>query len=513
MKNKTDNLTANYNSFSLPILWAQVSLLVIVFVYSYKDVLSSLVKTWLGRDDYSHGFLVPFICLYLIWDRRDKLRYISIKPNFLGGVFLTLLGSILFLSGSVGGVLLIQYIALMIVVPGLVLLLLGLQYLKTLTFPLSYLILMLPIMDGVLDKIRWPSQLFSATMTAALLKLFKISVLQHDNYLELPNVTLEVARECSGVQYMFSIIAIAIPLAYLTLRKWWQRVILLSLAVVISLIGNVLRITLISLWSFKGGDIHGPYHVFQGLFVSAIGFIFLFIGAWGLNKIQSSNFNFKKPTIIKEALTDSFSINIKQFNRVWVLAIVILTGVGGYLYLYRPQPIPLRNSIIAFPNIIKEWTGDEYKQLFRVNGADYEITKAYKNLSGDRIMLYAGYFEFQNQNKELIHYSLQKIYKNSEVIEISIGLNNSIRVNKTILRENEKNFLVLSWYDLNGRIVASNYEAKLLTTLDGFIHGRTNGAVVVIYSELSHPDNLKELLNNETTFIREIFPILRNYLP
>ena len=55
-------------------------LLVAVLVALYAPVLLRLVRQWYTDPDYSHGFLVPFLSAYLIWQRRDKLAK-STRPS------------------------------------------------------------------------------------------------------------------------------------------------------------------------------------------------------------------------------------------------------------------------------------------------------------------------------------------------------------------------------------------------------------------------------------------------
>ena len=86
------------------------------------------------------------------------------------------------------------------------------------------------------------------------------------------------------MNFLVSIMAIAIPLSYLTIRKWQRKLALLCSAVFIGVFANVLRVALIGYWTFyTGGDVHGPLHIFQGFFVSAFGFVVLFILAWLLS--------------------------------------------------------------------------------------------------------------------------------------------------------------------------------------------------------------------------------------
>jgi exosortase len=270
-------------------IWIKVGLLVGAFVFAYSRVTPLLVRTW-SRDDYSHGVLVPLIALYFVWADRKRLRNLPIQPNIPGGLILTLTGSLMLMMGNIGGVVIFQELSLIIIIPGLILTLLGTRYLIALALPLAYLILMVPILDEVIDKIHWPFQLFSAKMGSTLLKIFDIPFFLRSNYFELPHMMLEVAEECSGVRYLISIIAIGIPLAYFTQRGWWRKVALVITAVIIGILSNGVRVAFVVLCAYYYGknNIQGPLHMFQGLFVSIVGFIFLFISAWILPKIPFS---------------------------------------------------------------------------------------------------------------------------------------------------------------------------------------------------------------------------------
>ncbi len=268
------------------IFW-KVGILVAVFVFAYFDTILSLIRTWSARDDYSHGFLIPFISIYFIYAKRHRLKHLQIQPQFILGIFFTSAGLLMLVIGSIGGIISIQHLSILITIPGLVLLFLGTAYLRALSLSIVYLAFMIPSVLGIITtRIQWPFQLFSAMIAAKMLNALNMPVFQHSNYLDLPTMTLEVARACSGVNYLVSIIALGIPLAYFTQKTWLRKIVLVASAVIVGIILNPIRVTLIGIWAYRGGEIvHGPLHIFQSLFVSVIGFIFLIIFALILNKI------------------------------------------------------------------------------------------------------------------------------------------------------------------------------------------------------------------------------------
>jgi EpsI family protein len=513
----TNSLNNSTNQqINISTIYWKVGILIAVFIFVYYPVILSLIRTWSARDDYSHGFLIPFISLYFVWHMRNKLRHITIKPNIIGGWILTIIGSLMLLTGYIGSVIMVQQISILIVIPGIVLTLLGTTYLKALVLPLSYLIFMIPpILDLLISNIHWPFQLFGATVAEKLINILNIPVSREVNFLQLPNMTLEVANACSGVRYLISIIAIGIPLAYYTQKNWTRRVALMSLAVAVGIIINPIRIALVGIWGYNGGKVdHGPLHIFQGLFVSVVGFISLFCLAWLFSKIPYKGV--RESRTAEGEMPNRLNTYAKQFNRAWILTIIFLLSLSGYFFLYSPRHIPLKAPLQKLPLVIGKWKGEDInyeKRAYDLQGADFELNRVYSNDKGRKIKLYLGYYEFQKQDKKFIHYKLQSLYDNAEEMSIPMESNGFVQFNKTVVKEGFQNSLILYWYDQNGKIIANNYKAKFITAIDGLIHRRTNGAIIIVSGDIENRDDVRVLLDDEIEFIRNALPLLKQYLP
>ena len=514
--NQPDQFTGS-NQLTRPLnhslrLWLKICALISIFIYSYSDAIYSLIRTWLNRDDYSHGFIVPFIALYFVWVGKEKLKSIPVKPNIFAGLILMILANLMLLLGHTGGIVAIQEVSVIVIIPGLILLLLGTEYFKALIFTISYLVLMIPsILDVVVHRIQWPFQLLSATLASILLKILNIPVFQEAQFLHLSNITLEVAAECSGVRYLISIIAIAIPLAYFTQQRFWRRMSLVTIGIIVGILVNIVRVTLIGVWAYyDGGIVHGPGHIFQGLFVSVVGYIFLFMGAWVLKESPSFNIARHRVENGEGSNIDWFLANKKPFNKVWLIAILFLAAFGVYIHQYKSIPVPLTNSLQDFPLTIGDWKGEDidYQKStfpFRIENADQEIMRNYTNKSGDEITLYVSYFETQSQEKELINDELKGLYGNSKEADILINSGESIIVNKASMMQGGDRWEMLYWYNLDGYITANIGKAKLITALEGLLYRRTNGAVIMVARKMNDRDELQVIFNEEAGFTRQIY--------
>lgn len=256
-----------------------------IALYFYAGVIIKLFSVWQTSYIYSYGFLVPFISLYLILINKERLKGIVKSPNLISGLSVLLVAGVLLIFGTSADIFSLQAFSLVLCIAGLTLLWFGSKIIKAVWFPIAYLILMIPFWDRLTEPLNSPLQLFSAFIGSGILKLIGIPVYRSSVFMELPNITLEVARVCSGVNNLIAIVAIAIPLAYLAIQKWTKRIVLVTLGIAIAVLANGLRVGFIGILAYNGiaGDFHGPYHLLQSMSVSITGFFGLFAAAWILS--------------------------------------------------------------------------------------------------------------------------------------------------------------------------------------------------------------------------------------
>ena len=516
-ESRTESDTSIPADYPWKSMWIKASLIISAFIFLSQSIFHDMVRVW-SRPDYSHGFLIPFISLYYIWLKRADLRKVPVEPGYAAGVCVLIAGGIGLILGKAASVVLVQIISLIVVIIGLILLLGGEKYLKALALPVLYLLFAAPIFDLVYREISLPLQIFFSSASALLLRAFNVPVFQHAQFLELPRVSLEVAPECSGMGFLISFVAIGIPLAYFTQKSRLRRSLLVLFAVFCCIMANLLRITLIGLWSHFGGEyVHGPGHILVGTFMSVVGFIFLFVGAWIFSEVRPGRKG-ESPVYITEKPLIRPAGDQKRFNGAVVLSVVILLSIGGYLHFNRPEPVPLKKPLQTLSPMIGNWEGHtiyDYNGPFAAPGADSKLVQVYRDPSGQEITLSLGYFDTQNQGKEIVCDELQMLYDDAKEIELAVGPHRVLRISKVIVPDGpDRAFLVLYWHDINGRVVADRYLAKLLTALDGALHGRTNGALVIAVSTITRDPNEEErVLKRNMNFLRKAVPVLDGYLP
>jgi exosortase len=253
-------------------LLAGVAVLSILLVILYYKTLVPLVQDWIDLPDFSHGFLVPLISLYLLWERRERLKRPFSASNW--GLLLLAFGLIILLFGRLAAEVFTQRLSILIVIAGIVLFLLGKEHLKTIAFPLAFLLLMIPLPSILLQKITFPMQLFASRCAAGALELLSIPVFREGNVINLANTSLEVAEACSGIRSVISLLALGVLFAYFTKKILWQRIVVVFASLPIAILVNAFRVTMTGYLShFYGAKAaQGFFHEFSGfiLFLMAM---------------------------------------------------------------------------------------------------------------------------------------------------------------------------------------------------------------------------------------------------
>ena len=144
-------------------------------------------------------------------------------------------------------------------------------------FPLCFLFLMVPIPESALNGILEFLQQQSAFAARILFRAAGVQVTQDGIMLSIPNLDIEVARECSSIRSSLMLDVTTLVLAHLFLRSWWRKVLLVAAAIPLSVAKNGLRIftiaelgTRVDRGFLDGGLHHHGGILFYGLAVVAV---------------------------------------------------------------------------------------------------------------------------------------------------------------------------------------------------------------------------------------------------
>ena len=255
--------------------WAQIAWFGVLALACYAPVLSRLVLQWSTDDDMSHGFFVPLISAFIVWQRREELMAIRPRPNWWG-LAVVFYGAIQLLLATLGAELALARSAFVITLIGMVWLLGGTRMLRELAFPLFLLFFMVPIPSVIYSRITFPLQILASQLADGALTVLSVPVLREGNILELPNQRLSVVEACSGIRSLLSLTFLALVYGYFFERRLWLRVTLFLATVPIAIVANGSRVTLTGvLTQVKPELAEGFFHTASGWVIFMVALVIL----------------------------------------------------------------------------------------------------------------------------------------------------------------------------------------------------------------------------------------------
>jgi len=245
-----------------------------------------MVLDWWHDENYSHGFLIPFVSGYLIYKNKKALKEISHSPSWFGPVVVTL-GLMILIIGIAGAELFTMRFSFIVVLAGLLLSFYGKDFFKKISFPLFFLIFMVPLPYIVYNSLTLPLRAIATRLASSFLYIFNVPALREGNVIYLPETSLEVVEACSGIRSLISLLALGTFFAYLFQPKFFKRIILVIAVIPITIVANALRITLTGILSFHVSEkiAHGFFHYFSGWLIFLVALFALIILNWLLERL------------------------------------------------------------------------------------------------------------------------------------------------------------------------------------------------------------------------------------
>lgn len=247
-----------------------------------------MIARWGDKEsfgaDYSHGYLIPFVSLWVVWSKREELFTVPKKVCRIG-LFVIIAALSLHWLGAKMQQTRISLISLILLIWGIPFYFFGWQVAKRLIFPCAYLIFCVPL--NFLDALAGPLQRIATTMGHNALIGLGIECQRVGTMLRSPYFDLNVEAACSGLRSLLAMTALTAVYAYFTQQTFIKKWLLFLLSIPIAVAGNVSRIISIALVSVTTGQKFGAglHHDWSGyvLFSVAIG---LMIGVGNLLNVN-----------------------------------------------------------------------------------------------------------------------------------------------------------------------------------------------------------------------------------
>ncbi len=476
--------------------------------YCYYDVIGLLVYQWWTKDFYSYAFLIPVISGYLAWIRRDRILAALGAPSYLVGVA-TLAAAVFALHlGRAASFAMLQEATLPLAVAGVIALAAGRRALRVAWLPVAYLYFAVPVWDVFTDNLHLPFQLMAATMGQELMRLAGVPSLRLGTVLQLPSVTLEVARACSGVNYLVSVVAVSVPYAYLTLSSNLRRAAVGVFAVAVAILSNGIRVALIGILQFYGlssqAELHGPAHTLQGMFVAVVGYAALFFGVRFLEDRRAPRDGAGAPS--------AASWRPRWLPIASALALLLAGGILRSVAATLPVAATAGDPL---PAIVGAWDTTAESSPGAVvswSEAEQSASRFYSAQGIGSLQLYIGYLSCQMPGRKLVGDGGMTLPDPDGTVTVQALDGTTITAGKSERKDRlGVRRVTLYRYDLNGHQATNPYWVKLLTVWNAMVHRRSDGAVVVIVLTLDASTSVATGRAALYGFVANIAPSTRMY--
>ena len=252
-----------------------------------RDLLGSAAR----GEYYSHITLIPLVSICLVyWERKNLFR--EVDDSYRMGIILLLFGVLLYLiaKGQKQALSQNDYAAI-ITLAGVVFwigaftLSYGYRAFRLAIFPLLFLAFMIPIPTVLMDEVIYLLQVGSTEVTYVLFQVIGVPVSRDGFTFQLPNISIEVAKQCSGIRSSLALFITSFLAAHFFLKTGWRKAVLILSIIPITIIKNGIRIVTLSLLAvyvderfITGGFLHksGGF-VFYIPALGLLGIILLFL--------------------------------------------------------------------------------------------------------------------------------------------------------------------------------------------------------------------------------------------
>ena len=108
-----------------------LAILIILCFFVYRQSLSQLIASVVGRQESSHGLFVPFIAAFFLWEQRSRIKNLVPEFALFPGSMLIIVSLALLLAPENSFHAMLSAVSFFIMMAGLTLIFLARRYLKS----------------------------------------------------------------------------------------------------------------------------------------------------------------------------------------------------------------------------------------------------------------------------------------------------------------------------------------------------------------------------------------------
>ena len=193
-----------------------------------------------------------------------------------------------------------------------------------------------------------------------------------------------------------------------------------------------------------------------------------------------------------------------------IIVVILLTATAAIARSGHRRDRAVDANLAALPYTIDEWRGAEAKPLDEETkdalGADAYLTRTYSDGTGVPVSVYMAFYGAQRPGVSLhspLHCLPGTGWEPLDVGTLDVA---GSPVRRLVVRKNRDRAVVLYWYAVHGRTVASEAISKLWLLHDSIRLGRSDAALVRIVIPIR--DSVDAAEQRGVAFTRDLLPSL-----
>jgi exosortase D (VPLPA-CTERM-specific) len=514
------------------VVWAGVIVAVLLTTAAlFGWGVRGVVGAW-SEPEYSHGWLIPLVTGFLLWQRRRRIWAARAAGSWTG-VGLVASGLLILVLAWMALMQMPQALALLVVLAGLGLAALGWRAMRLVWLPLLFLLFALPVPGTAYLLLSTKLQLLSSEIGAWMLQALGISVLLDGNVIDLGVYRMQVAEACSGLRYLFPLSAFGFLCAWLYRAPLWARAVVFLATVPITVLTNSARIALTGVLIDYGNQelAEGFLHLFEGWIIFLVALAALLLLMWGLAKLRDRRARL---------------VDLLDFDRIaggsgpvpaphpglpsrsgapllLCLALLALTlPVQGWIS-GRTELVPPRPGLVTFPLRLGAWDGRtaalDGATLIVLEADDYLLADYTSPMAALPVNFWVAYYGSQI-GKGRIHSPKECLpgagweFARLEAVP-SPGPDGSGRhfsINRALVTNGREQMLMYYWYEQRGTRYTDEMWTKISILRDAFVSRRSDGALVRLLTPIRPGEPEAAAAARLDDFFRVMYPVLEPHV-
>jgi exosortase D (VPLPA-CTERM-specific) len=488
--------------------------------------LSDLAFRWHRQEEYSHGWFIPPIALWLAWRSREALAQSRGQPSPWGLAVLGV-GLAMLLVGELSAIMVLIQLAFLVFLAGLVLCYGGVSLLRVAALPIAVLLFCIPLPYFVESQLTWRLQLVSSSLGVAMLRVMDFSVYLEGNVIDLGTFKLQVVEACSGLRYLYPLLSVGFLMAYMypaALR--WRALVLLS-TIPITVLTNSLRIAVTGVLVERWGNAMGTgfLHWFEGWVIFVVCQVVLTLEIMLIERCTRRRNIFdvqQVPAARPVRPSGSGAMPAKAVALVSAGALMMLLAfAAAYSVNGREEIRPQRATLKLFPTELEGWRATEAGMpldVERALGLDDYVLADYLGPKGGRVNFYVAYYA--SQRKGVSPHSPQVcipgggwVISDLRTVQVPMPRGAPVDAVRVLIDKGRERALVYYWFEGRGRRVANEYRMKWDLLRDAVLRNRTDGALVRVITEVERNEDPGLADARLQRFVRAAVPRLGRFVP